>query len=141
MRNSDDTSGIILLYLMMLAGPFGALVAVMFWLMQPTIIPNSGIMMAQRLTRPTIDGTVELAAREQMERAALEEARDANDADGPTSGLRPEPNPEVVQKPPKRPHNKIASRRPPSREPRVASERPQQVQVGSAKSWWPFSLF
>jgi hypothetical protein len=97
--------------------------------------------MAQRLSRPTIDATVELAAREQMERAALKEAREANGADEPTSGLKPDPNPEIVQKPPKRPHNKIASRRPPSREARVTSERPQQVQVGSAGRWWPFSLF
>ena len=76
-----------------------------------------------------------------MERAALEEAREANGADGPTSGLKPEPDREVVQKHSKRPNNKIVSRRPPSGEPRVASERPQQMQVGSAGSWGPFSLF
>ena len=76
-----------------------------------------------------------------MERAALEEAREANGDDVLTSGLEQEPDREVVQKHPKSPNTKIVNRRPPNREPRVASERPQQVQVGSAGRWWPFSLF
>jgi hypothetical protein len=73
-RNTDDIDVSILLCLSTLAAPFGVFVAVMYWLLQPTILPNFGVMMVNGRPKPTVEWSMELADRQRMEQGALEEA-------------------------------------------------------------------
>jgi hypothetical protein len=125
-RNTDDIDVSILLCLSTLAAPFGVFVAVMYWLLQPTILPNFGVMMVNGRPKPTVEWSMELADRQRMEQGALEEARQANDAVWLTAVAKSEPREVVAQKEPKRKQTETVSRRQPSREVKNTPEPPQQ---------------
>jgi hypothetical protein len=94
MRSTDGVEGSFLLYLSALAIPFGLFVALMYSLLQPTVLPNAGRGMADHL-RPKAksDWSVELADRQRMEDAAIEEARRANLVEPPpTASAKAEPS-------------------------------------------------
>jgi hypothetical protein len=91
MRNTDGVEGSFLLYLFALAIPFGLFVALMYSLLQPTVLPNAGPGDYHLRPKAKSDWSVELAVRQRMEDAALEEARRANLMEPPTASAKAEP--------------------------------------------------
>src|SRR5215203_2631816 len=80
----EDTHGADALILLCLSGfavPLGVLISVIYWLFQPTIIPNTGLMMTGKHSNLTRGSSAELADQHRMERSAVETAAEANGAE------------------------------------------------------------
>jgi hypothetical protein len=113
MRSTDGVEGSILLYLFALAVPFGLFVAVMYSVLQPTVLPNAGMIEDHVRPKPKIDWSVELADRQRMEEAAVEEARRANGQELPAASVHAEHREAGTQKEQTRKRTVISRRDPP----------------------------
>jgi hypothetical protein len=124
MHSTDGVEGSFLLYLSALAVPFGLFVAVMYSVLQPTVLPKAGMIEDHIRPKPKIDWSVELADRQRMEEAAVEEARRANGQELPAASVKAEHRETGTQKEQTRKRAVVSRREPPR--PGTAPPPPQQ---------------
>jgi hypothetical protein len=128
MKNSTDgVEASFLLYLSALAVAFGVFVAVMYSLLQPTILPDAGVMEAHFRPKSISDWSKDMADRQRMEDAALEEARRANTAELPAATVEVKPREAKVRKEHSRKRTLISRA-----EPAAAKATPQPPQQFSS---------
>jgi hypothetical protein len=78
--NTEGVTGSVLLCLCTLCAPCGLFLAAgLYWLSQPTVLSNPGLTALTLRPKPAISSVLSPDDQERIEKAALEEAKEAND--------------------------------------------------------------
>lgn len=134
-NNEGSSDRAVLGYLLLIAAIFAVFAAVLYSLLRPTIIPNSDVSANDLRPKRAVSLMMTLADQERMERAALEEAKLANNSELIAVEVEGEHAKVVAGNEPKRKRTANSGR---SRTPEI-TERPQQI--GSAPAGFSFWSF
>src|SRR5215208_5691900 len=96
--NTEGVNGSVLLCLCMLFAPCGLFLAAgLYWLSQPTILSNPGLTALTVRAKPAMSWFLASEDQQRIEKAALEEAKEANDEELVAALAGREPRREFAQ--------------------------------------------